>query len=626
MATSLSEITASRPMKDCFDNLSKAIRKGHFTPFLGAGASSLRAKATDLSSPPWNQVMKTIVAIYSQLKTERSLSFIRSFSSQRLGLSREQLDQELPLPDDSAVDDQSSRVDSIFERNGLVQLQVELVLATVRLTDYFGTRFSQETPSIHDLPSCSVPFEPKIQEADDAVRQLLKAAAIAQDLQRDHSWNRESPFLREYPGVHRSFEIQVLYEKLLTLIVILLADQRKTYDSELARHRLGGELPVPAELWTEGTSDIGRLRLDAVQWMSELVWYTLRYWIPCYPTSAELAFELSLRVSNAPPRRAELAQAAQAIENQFDESDSETLATQMAGVIRYCEKYQAESPESARGIKTFYYAISAAMQHQYDLFFKKTHADPMARYRNDTDAAERVEGAIPTVSIVFTTNFDNALENVFKENDLGYHVVYPTVGDNGKKNESPTWWLRTCYPETQDASEPDIPWDEMPTSDTGQPQAGQLIGPLIIKIHGAPCLTRIKAKAKHWVVLSEAGYLQALASATNMPEWFSQQLGAGIESHRSLWFLGYSISDWNVRLRLFEHCKEGNKGFRSAVDREADVYRTALLLDESIRVEPWLADLDLLPRRLLHMFKDIQKSAKVTLLTEKLQRLLEGGR
>ena len=619
-----SEMAISRPVKDFFDNLAKAIRKGHFTPFLGAGASSLRAKQTILSAPPWNQVMKTLVAIASHLKTERSLLFIRSFASQRLRLSDDQLDQELPLPDDS-TEERPNRVDPIFRKNALVQLQTELILATVRLTDYFGTRFSQETPSIHDLASCSVPFEPKVTEADDAVRQLLKAAAIAQDLQTESAEKRESPFLRHYPGVRRTLEIQRLYEKLLTLIVILLGDHQKTYDAELTRYRLGSDLPVPAELWAGGTADLGRLRLDAVQWMSELMWYTLRYWIPCYPTTAELAFELSLKVSNAPPRRAELAQAAQALENQLEESDSGALPVEMANVIAYCEEYQRDFPESARSIKAFYYAIAAAMQHQYDLFAKRATSDPMALYRNGPAHGVKGTENLPAVPIVFTTNFDNALESIFMDNDIGYHIVFPTVG--GGKNENPLWWLRTCHAKSQRTSVPDERWDEIPKTDAGQPQTGTLIGPIIIKIHGAPCLAKADVKGRHWLVLSEAGYLQALASAANMPLWFSQQLGAGVESHRSLWFLGYSMSDWNVRLRLFEHCKEGNKGFRSAVDREADIYRTALLLDENIRVEPWVADLDLLPRRLLHMFtnRDLHKGEKVVELVEKLQKLLEGG-
>jgi hypothetical protein len=570
-------------------------------------------------------------------------------------LSAKKFKKEL-RPAISAAKEATANDDSLFRRNGLIHLQVELVYSTVKLTEYFGALFAREAPSIHDLASCSVKFDsaadgggedgdededeneddsddlPLPAGADTAVLQLLKAAAIAKALYDDGDDDkRESPFLRRYTGVKRSLEIQRIHEKLLTLITTLLGDKRKPYEAQLARHRLGETLPIPADVDAGLSSDFGQLRLDAVQWMSELLWYTLRYWIPCYPTTADLAFELSLKVAGAPARRAELAQAAQALENDYSTSgddERDGLAGEMAHVIRYCEKYQGEMPESVTVTSAFYYAIAAALRYQYDLYRDRCLLDdePVMEVTQADAAAEREEeGGRPTVPLVFSTNYDNALELVFDKNDIGYHVVYPTISGDRRNSKGPVWRLKTCFPTSENKRSTDTVWSNVPSPPTTPPRAGQLIGPLILKIHGAPCLEEAAHGFRHCLVLSETGFLDALAGS-NIPVWIKAQLGEERRSRRSLWFLGYSISDWNVRLRLFEHCKGANTGFRGAVDREADLYRTALLMNENINVEQWIADLGLLPQRLLELFiiHRPRSSQRVEALVHGVRNLLEG--
>jgi hypothetical protein len=57
-----------------------------------------------------------------------------------------------------------------------------------------------------------------------------------------------------------------------------------------------------------------------------------------------------------------------------------------------------------------------------------------------------------------------------------------------------------------------------------------------------------------------------------------------------LWFLGYSITDWNVRLRLYEHIRrladsvEGQVQERLALDRRFDCLRSAVLGALGVRV------------------------------------------
>lgn len=608
-----------RPADDFFSKLSSSIKKGEFTPFLGAGASSLRQPG-DVADP-WNQVLQSILAINSHLKTKESQQFVSSFVGQRLGIASDEFDQELLRL--SNEQGNSGDGESVFYKNGLIRLQVELINGTVRLTEYFGRVFSAETPPIWELASCSVPFDPAALDGADAINQLLKAAAIAQDLQGEPDEKRESPFLRHYRSIARSLEIKRLHEKLLTLIATLLGDKRDLYEAELDRHKLGEKLPIPEDVNAGLTSDFGRLRFDALHWMSELVWYTLRYWIPCYPTTAELAFELSLRVPKAPPRRAELAQAAQALENEYSASKKGSLAEDMDNIVRYCEHYQEDVPESVVGGSAFYYAIATALAYQFDLYKEQSLNDEL-----ESDDMERRSGA-PTVPLAFSTNFDHALERVFERHDIGYHVVYPVIADGPRDGDVPiVWRLKTCYPESQRKTSIDTRWVNVPDQPTVPPRPGQFIGPMILKIHGAPCIKESESRFKHWLVLSETGYLEALATASNMPQWIKQQLGQGTLSRRALWFLGYSMSDWNVRLRLFEHCMSGTQSFRGTVDREADVYRRALLLTEKIHVEQWYADLSFLPQRILELFaidqtRDVTGGTdKVAELVRELQRLL----
>src|SRR5215467_7144014 len=48
-----------------------AIYKGLFTPFLGAGASSLRPSRADLATHPWDEIMRTLISIAAHLQTEQ---------------------------------------------------------------------------------------------------------------------------------------------------------------------------------------------------------------------------------------------------------------------------------------------------------------------------------------------------------------------------------------------------------------------------------------------------------------------------------------------------------------------------------------------------------------------------
>ena len=148
-------------------------------------------------------------------------------------------------------------------------------------------------------------------------------------------------------------------------------------------------------------------------------------------------------------------------------------------------------------------------------------------------------------------------------------------------------------------------------------------GPIIVKLHGSPSL-ELESRLRHWIVLSEFSYLQALGTSARAPYWLEQQLSlknisAEWDSRggmgRSLWFLGSSISDWNVRLRLYEDLRRG--GRRSSVNQGIDVYRSAIL--DGLGVEQHIGDLNYLPGMILEILANDLLSDSVTQLVARLK-------
>src|SRR4051812_18650247 len=113
-----------RPVDDFFAKLSSSIRNGEFTPFLGAGASSLREVSE--ASQPWSQMLQSILVITRHLKTKESRQFVGSFVAQRLGLSDPDLDEELRLlAKEAQPASPSGKSDAAFQDSPLTLLQIE---------------------------------------------------------------------------------------------------------------------------------------------------------------------------------------------------------------------------------------------------------------------------------------------------------------------------------------------------------------------------------------------------------------------------------------------------------------------------------------------------------------------
>jgi SIR2-like protein len=380
--------------------------------------------------------------------------------------------------------------------------------------------------------------------------------------------------------------------------------------------RMVEDLPEERDRFTGQSPGIALYELE---WVSNLLWYSLRYRLPLYPTSQELGFQLSLSSSSPPgPPTGPLNQAAglvgydelvSAIRRFFRFYDSgypmcPLFHRQLALALRYCfstyvERRERIDEESLRRGQTENWIAPNRS--------RSAHSQTPAALR----AASRGSTILPPVA--FTTNLDRALEKAFEQLEQSYHVVYPVLprfaqtesGDSksGNQDVKVAWLLRTvnCGTSRDDPTPPYVP-KQLVVLDPQQasfPNPEKLLGPVIVKLHGSPLDPTDAAAGKRalsivnpdgsradfdssepFLVLSERFYLEALLQRerNKPPLWIERHLSipAG-EGSGSIWFLGYSMSDWNVRVQMYDQVRH-SKSHQSV--RAAEKYAVVSVVDE----------------------------------------------
>jgi hypothetical protein len=319
----------------------------------------------------------------------------------------------------------------------------------------------------------------------------------------------------------------------------------------------------------------------------------------------------------------ELTQAAQALDN----LESGLAAKIVGDLVAYCEFVQEQKNVPDRQMRVFYYSIGAALQFQFENY-KKDSPMKLGTLKSRFDDVGEPSGVgsghlrVP-VPIAFTTNFDRALEKIFEANGLCFHVVFPVVHARRPGDEpfadAPSWLICTHDTTSTKSSVTVEHWSSRCDTE-GMPKT-PFVGPIIVKLHGSPSLVLEEATAQHWIVLSEFSYLQALTCKA--PFWLEQQLTLGFreERRRSLRFLGYSISDWNVRLRLYADDWEkprARQSSRSIMSECQNDFRNTIF--GVLGVEECVGDLNDLPGIILR-FLEKQKTEKISGLRDLVDKL-----
>jgi hypothetical protein len=577
--------------------LDTEVAKGRFTPFLGAGASSLRPPETKLESEPWRSIWTAVLAIRGGLQTPSHLQYLQSFAEQRLRIS-EAAKRQLEGTPEQMLEAVVGPEAKAGEESPLPKFQRTLVRLAAEMGVVFGKAFAESYAAVGQLGDLAVKINPEDKKNEDLIAALLLAVDLAANLPE-----------KAYPAgaVQRgrsdppTLQQASIYERLLMLARQLVnlslwdSDKNKEWrDRHHARiDQLGRNLgqPCAGEVTIRG---------EMLEWLPDLLWYTLRFWTPLLPTTSEMAFELALRANLAPPKKADLAQAAEALN-----LSSADLAKAIKDWFKYC--HERRSP-----LTSFHLAIAAALQHSFDLYLRRQQE------RNSrSNSADSLSSNPPAV--VFTTNFDKCIESVFEELDITHHVIFPVRPRGTVKVR---WRLTTSFA-SDDAhrGEGDYDLDEQVEI--------EVRGPIIVKLHGSPLDPA--GNAEHWLVLSEHGYLEALIEK-NLPPWLDRQLAAqGAEvgeqkPNRSLWFLGYSISDWNVRLRLYDHLRQSQVNpLKHAIDRSWDLFRMTIL--RRLGVGVFVGDLqNRLPGMILRALNKTPAGKRSPALESLLEKLEEATR
>jgi hypothetical protein len=575
--------------------LDSEILKGRFTPFLGAGASSLRPAKTDVGVEPWSSIWSAVLAVRDGLEQPTQLRYLQSFAQQRLRIGEKAMRELIATPDQMLRKEEMSKEEMVVSKDDpLLDFQRALVRLAAQMGKVFGEAFAGSFEAVGQIKDLAVRInlDPLEGPAKDLILGLLLAVDLALKLPEEafppHAIVRgeaKPPRLQ-----HAS-----IYERMLTLAGSLV-NLKLWNSSELLgwQERHSAKIQALGENLEPPKSNEVTITIEMLEWLPELLWYTLRFWTPLLPTTAEMAFELALRADLAPPRKADLAQAAEALG-----MSSADLAGEIKPWFTYCHARR----EPLTG---FHVAIAAVLQRNYDLY-----ARHQAKRQTEKRPAAKPMASYPP-SIAFTTNFDQCIEDVFRKKEITHHVIFP-VRPRGNHAAKIQWKISTRTGRRDDGEQ------EQP--EYAENEEFEARGPIVVKLHGSP-LDRAGKDADHWLVLSELGYLEAVAEKT-LPQWLERQLSAQAvtgtqEPNRSLWFLGYSITDWNVRLRLYEHLRysHGINPPKKAIDRTLDSFRMAIL--GSLGVGVYLGDLHFLPVMILRALKRVPSNER----SDELERLM----
>lgn len=540
-------------------SLETCVKEGGFVPFLGAGASSMRPKETEhredrqdrrLHEGPWESVCCNLSALLQSLgeKEEKEKKFLRGFA------------EEYNCTCESATADMRT----VQQDTALLDLQRALVRLVTRVTAVFGRHMEEGCMYVSSAQNLVArELVGMGEELEGAIVDSLVAthALKCQDrelFELDKVWNKLVHFAYEHTDEKTWGRIRNQVS-LQSKEVGLEETVEKLTDRQFKFKKRGS-----------------RLAISEIAWVTQLLWYSLTYQVPAYPTTSELAFRLSLFSQNVPPRVGELAQAAETV------ADYKDLVDQVRRLFRFYDKR----------MKGPFGPLQKAVAGALNYAFEKRKRERI--YRE----------LLPAIPMALTTNFDMALERAFDslESTTAYHVVFPIFASEGAMRPSgqqeevkfPTivWVIKTVtYYDGGEKSVDWLPWDQQNTE--GLVESFEAKGPVIVKLHGSPLEpleaipdARLPRHRDYFpcLVLPESTYLEMiLQQDSTFPRWINMALKTPKhrQKERSLWFLGYSISDLNVRLRLYQQLywtfdDPDDPPDLVAVNKEFDLYQSAV--------------------------------------------------
>jgi hypothetical protein len=496
------------------NNLQTAVATGLFTPVLGPGCYRVDANLSRGRAHVEDR-KKRLRQFFDGEATEQH--YVDSIVTSRLGISG------LPVLPKLAT---AVAPPEPFEEQELLLLQVAVVRLGVKLTQCFAKAMGECIEAITEISRVSV----KVEAREFAkIDELLDASV------------RSALALSEANGVVGQ-------------------------DPKLGLGAYGIEKRLKV-LKETTTQQWPMVPITLLEWIGDLLWHTLRFSAPMYPAPDDLAFQISVCLEDSLQLRKH---PVGAVASPFD-ADKRPIETHLVQWFGVWANRQGnvKSPFHEALARALYHALAPA---------------PAASSGNST--AERTAARRQFVPVALDTTFEEELQRVFRKCGVPFHVAFPadlsyrhkeTDGSNPGTVTSRKCWV--LYSETAVGHSS---WaylgNEKNPDDWGigqQSLSGRRFeGPLIVKLNGAPLvplppddgvsvpLEGVPSHLaviclRHRVIMSYSEVIRVVGNQDAVPPGLDLLLKIprpihGVPSARTLCLLGFSLTDSNNRLRVYD--------------------------------------------------------------------------
>jgi hypothetical protein len=372
---------------------------------------------------------------------------------------------------------------------------------------------------------------------------------------------------------------------------------QENWGGEIQTCRTGTYKDIFDEIGAMGTKN-RKYRYGHYQWLTDLFWHTVRFDDSVLPTAQEIAFRLSLNFTRGVLMPGELAQAAEVTGLGFDlpvQDEDQAFSLRAFEIIKNWFEYS--NSYSKGSYNCLHKTVALMMKANYE-YIKIKHSD---QQRSLPHHLEVNVAHNKRLCAAVTTNWDNCLEYAISEASPNSKcsVIFPI----SIKYEIGTKF-HWCISEVEFIKNGPNKYRATDTaifikSGTDIIEIKEKISSikndfLVIKLHGSPLynipenavdgLTQGKEEIipLHALVISESGYLSYLQNIDDSSiDGVIKELLTSVGYNKYLFFLGYSLSDWNMRLSLYKHALLEKEAVREAkkyaVLRSIDPYKVAIM-------------------------------------------------
>src|SRR5579862_6659191 len=135
--------------------LDEEVLQGRFTPFLGAGASSLRPAEPDLNKQPWSSIWSTVLAIRDGLEKPSQLRYLQTFAEQRMRIGK-LASSELDATPEQMLRTEMRRSEIRDSNSLLLDFQRVLVRLAAEMGKVFGETFAVAHGAVSQVKDMAV--------------------------------------------------------------------------------------------------------------------------------------------------------------------------------------------------------------------------------------------------------------------------------------------------------------------------------------------------------------------------------------------------------------------------------------------------------------------------------------